>query len=190
MKNDTTTIEGKIKEVNSVLLKGEPGNISADNYSGMTGYKPQYIIDAMNAVFGIGEWGFTEVSNVLYRMQPTDLDVLAIAQTEVWIKGIDFKPKAYGQARITRGDVGDAQKGAQTDAIKKALSYFSIGNRAFHGLLGNGKTTKPEPEIAPTPSTNVEQVDLGVCEKCGAKNIKYKTGRVGCSLYCWRGGTK
>lgn len=27
---------------------------------------------------------------------------------------------------------------------------------------------------------------LGVCEKCGAVNITYKSGTVGCSKYCWR----
>ena len=60
---------------------------------------------------------------------------LAIAQVKVWIKDVEFKPVGYGQSRVTKGDVGDAKKGAQTDAIKKALSYFSIGNRAYHGLL-------------------------------------------------------
>ena len=30
---------------------------------------------------------------------------------------------------------GDCKKSAQTDALKKALSYFSIGNKAYHGLL-------------------------------------------------------
>ena len=27
---------------------------------------------------------------------------------------------------------------------------------------------------------------LGFCLKCKAPNITYKTGRVGCSKYCWR----
>jgi recombination DNA repair RAD52 pathway protein len=68
--------------------------------------------------------------------------MLAVAQVKVWLAGIDFHPCAWGQSRVTKGDIGDAKKGAQTDAIKKALSYFSIGNRAYYGLLqkgGNGK---------------------------------------------------
>ena len=69
----------KIKDiialVNSILEKGEPKNISYDSYGGYTGYKPQYVIAAMNEAFGIGAWGFKELS-----MQVTE--TLAIAQVE------------------------------------------------------------------------------------------------------------
>ncbi len=133
---EAKTIEEKIKAVNQLLHDGEPGNISVDNYSGFTGYKPQYIIDAMNAVFKIGQWGFDEVaSEIVNHQTEKGHSALAIAQVKVWIKTIDFTPVGYGQSRVTKGDIGDAKKGAQTDAIKKALSYFSIGNRAYHGLL-------------------------------------------------------
>ena len=40
---EAKTIEEKIKAVNKLLHDGEPGNISIDNYSGFTGYKPQFI---------------------------------------------------------------------------------------------------------------------------------------------------
>lgn len=133
---EAKTTEEKIKAVNQVLLTGEPGNISVDGYSNRTGYKPQFLIDAMNAVFKIGQWGFEEVASEIVTTQTEKGNSsLAIAQVRVWMKGIDFQPVGYGQSRVTKGDVGDAKKGAQTDAIKKALSYFSIGNRAYHGLL-------------------------------------------------------
>ena len=90
----------------------------------------------MNAVFKIGQWGFEEVaSEIVTHQTEKGHSSLAIAQVKVWIKDVAFKPVGYGQSRVTKGDVGDAKKGAQTDAIKKALSYFSIGNRAYHGLL-------------------------------------------------------
>ena len=63
--HDATTTEEKIKAVNHLLREGEPNNISVDNYSGFTGYKPQYIVDAMNAVFKIGNWGFEEIGSEL-----------------------------------------------------------------------------------------------------------------------------
>ncbi len=133
---DAKTTEEKIKAVNKILHDGEPGNISIDNYSGFTGYKPQYIIDALNAVFKLGNWGFEEVhAEIATHQTEKGTSSLAIAQVKVWIKTIDFTPVGYGQSRVTKGDIGDAKKGAQTDAIKKALSYFSIGNRAYHGLL-------------------------------------------------------
>lgn len=134
---EAATIEDKIKAVNKVLQDGEPGNVSNDTYSGFTGYKPQFIVDAMNVVFKIGQWGFEELSSEIVTNQ-TDKGTtanIAIAHVKVWLKDVAFTPVSYGQSRVTKGDVGDAKKGAQTDAIKKALSYFSIGNRAYHGLL-------------------------------------------------------
>ncbi len=123
----------KIIAVNALLEAGEPGNISVDEYAGYVGYKPQAIIDAMNEVFW-GQWGFEEVSNEI-----AGDDKLVVAQVRVFLKDVDFQPSGWGQSRITKGDLGDARKGAQTDAIKKALSYFSIGNKAYQGLLDNPK---------------------------------------------------
>jgi len=134
---EAKTTEEKIKAVNKILMDGEPKNVSYDTSTSYTGYKPKYLIDAMNAVFKIGQWGFEEIGAELVTSQ-TDkgtIPTIAIVQVKVWIKPVEFTPVGYGQSRITRGDVGDAKKGAQTDAIKKALSYFSIGNRAYHGLL-------------------------------------------------------
>ena len=133
---EAKTVEEKIRTGNKILHEGEPKNISIDNYSGYSGYRPQFIFDALNAVFKIGGWGFEEVaSEIVTHQTEKGNSSLAIAQVKVWLKGIDFQPSSYGQSRVTKGDVGDAKKGAQTDAIKKALSYFSIGNRAYHGLL-------------------------------------------------------
>ena len=130
------TVEEKIKAVNKILQDGEPANISVDSYSGYSGYKPQFIVDAMNVVFGIGGWGFDELAaDVVTNQTEKGTASLAIAQVKVWLKDIAFQPVGRGQSRVTKGDVGDAKKGCQTDAIKKALSYFSIGNRAYHGLL-------------------------------------------------------
>ena len=131
------TIKEKIKKVNEILLKGENKNVSQDSYSGYTGYKPQYIVDAMNAVFDIGEWGFVEAETQI--IEEKEKPSLALSRVTVRIKGVEFVPQAWGQSRITRGDIGDAKKGAMTDAIKKALSYYSIGNRAYHGLLKGDK---------------------------------------------------
>ena len=133
---EAKTVEEKIKAVNRILQDGEPGNISLDNYSGFTGYRPQYIFDALNAVFKLGNWGFEEIgAEIVTHQTEKGNSSLAIAHVKVWLKGIDFQPVGYGQSRVTKGDIGDAKKGAQTDAIKKSLSYFSIGNRAYHGLL-------------------------------------------------------
>jgi recombination DNA repair RAD52 pathway protein len=134
--SEAKSLEEKIKAANAILREGEPGNISVDNYSHFTGYKPQYIVDAMNIVFGIGGWGFEEMfADVLSNATEKGTQVLAVAKVKVWLKDVVSQPVGWGQSRVTKGDVGDAKKGAQTDALKKALSYFSVGNRAYHGLL-------------------------------------------------------
>ena len=115
-------MNSQVEQVNALLFQGEPANISIDEHSGYTGYKPQAVVDAMNEVL-FGAWGFEEVSS---EIEPGDKGSLAVAQVRVWLKDIEFRPVAWGQNRVTRGDIGDARKGAQTDAIKKALSYFSI----------------------------------------------------------------
>src|SRR5436305_13383339 len=98
---DAKTIEEKIKAVNMLLQDGEPKNISIDNYSGYTGYKPQYIIDAMNAVFKIGQWGFEEVaSEIVTHQSEKGNSSLAIAQVKVWLKNVEFMPVGWGQSRV------------------------------------------------------------------------------------------
>jgi hypothetical protein len=128
-----------IKKVNERLLKGEPGNISENKYSSYasSGYKSQHIVDALNLEMGIGQWGFEETEHTLVY----DCDnkpIVALATVKVWLAGVDAQFCAHGQCSIQKNDIGDAQKGAVTDALKKGLAYFSIGNRAFHGLLKGG----------------------------------------------------
>ncbi len=125
----------KVEQVNKILQAGEPGNITTDDHAkyASTGYKPQSIVDAMNEVFW-NAWGFEELNSELL-LSKDGMPTLAICQVSVRLKDVDWQPVGWGQARIVSGDIGDAKKGAQTDAIKKALSYFSIGNRAYHGLL-------------------------------------------------------
>lgn len=131
------TPNDKVKAVNQILKDGEKINVSVDSYSQRSGYKPQFVIDAMNLVFGVGEWGFEELNNEIVTSHTEKGDsMIATSQVRVWLKDVESKPTGWGQGRVTKGDIGDARKSAQTDAVKKALSYFSIGNRAYHGLLG------------------------------------------------------
>jgi hypothetical protein len=140
MTQTPNTVLEKVQAVNARLKSGEPGNITENKYSSYasSGYKSQAIVDAMNCEMGIGMWGFEEIeSEIVYDDgKPT----MALAHIKVWIASIDAQFTAWGQCAIRSGDIGDARKGAVTDSLKKGLSYFSIGNRAFHGQLkGGGK---------------------------------------------------
>jgi len=140
--SEEKTIDQKIEEVNKLLQEHEPENISFDSYGGYTGYKPQYVVRACNKVLGYSGWSFEE-----QEMKITGDSTLAICKLKVAIKGIEKTVEAYGQSRITKGDIGDAMKGAQTDALKKALSYFDIGQRAYFGLLPKPKNQKKTFEL-------------------------------------------
>ena len=66
---------------------------------------------------------------------------------------------------------GDAQKGAITDALKKAFSLFSIGNLAMRGELDNDKpkskpptsAPKSKPEPAPEPEGPPSDMFVSLC---------------------------
>lgn len=129
-------IREKVRQVNQLLLEGEPNNTTTD-HKGYSGYSPQSITDAMNKVFAFGEWGFEELENEIHNA--TDKSVHCVAKVQVWLavegQKLPFQPTAWGEGTQPAHAVGDARKSACTDALKKALSYFSVGSRAYHGLL-------------------------------------------------------
>lgn len=128
----TTFIE-KIKAVNEILEKGEKnGNFTAD-HKGYTGYKPQYVIDAVNSQF-CGEWDMEIIKNETYPTINKKGETVknAFVQIRLTLNGKKIDSVA---SHPILDDVGDAFKSAQTDAMKKAFAHFSIGNRAYHGLL-------------------------------------------------------
>lgn len=134
-KASATSLADRIHAVNVALREGEPDNITTDPVFGYTGYKPQPIIDAMNKHIGLGQWGFEVVNMEVVREDKEGHPTMVMCLIKVSMKGVEWMPSAYGQGMITRQAVGDGYKSAQTDALKKALSYFSIGSRAYHGML-------------------------------------------------------
>lgn len=121
------TLAERVKIVNENLKAAEPKNTTTD-HKGYSGYSPQYVIDAVNSQF-IGEWSTTVLEHATYPLDKKH----AFVKVSVTIMDVTFEAFA---SHIIQSDPGDAFKSAQTDATKKALSYFSIGNRAYHGLLG------------------------------------------------------
>jgi hypothetical protein len=131
--NQTEFIE-KIKIINEKLKKGEPNNCSTD-HKGYSGYKPQYVIDAVNASL-LGNWSLKLNSTDTYISGRKDKNGKEIVEAfaHVTLTIFDRSIDAVASHPIT-DDYGDAIKSAQTDAMKKAFAHFSIGNRAYHGLL-------------------------------------------------------
>jgi hypothetical protein len=173
-----------VEQINALLKEGEPDNISVDSYKDKTGYAPQPIFDAINQVLGPEKWGFEEISLV---KDNDEKPALAVSCVRVWIGDKECNRTAYGQSRITSGDLGDGFKGAQTDAIKKALSYFSIGNRAYLGLLVKPPKGRPSTPAAGAPAgamTNGNGVKLATLSQVKfIGNLLKQKGHTEAELY-------
>ena len=125
----------KIKQVNDLLKKGEPNNFSSD-HKGYTGYKPQNIIDTINTEF-CGGWSMIVIDKHTYQSGRTDKNGKPITEAFVHIRlTLNEQTVDSMASHPITDDYGDAMKSAQTDAMKKAFAHFSIGNRAYYGLLG------------------------------------------------------
>ena len=122
------------------------------------GFRPQYVFDSVNEVLGPENWRYELTKEEIFESQ-------AVAEVRLFVK-IDgdwmCKGSHKGQMQIVKGNVGDAQKGAITDAIQKCMSLLSIGSDAYKGLLKNvylqgTKRTQPpatQPKTKPASTTN------------------------------------
>ncbi len=121
------------------------------------GYKPQYVFDAVNNVLLPENWRYEVVSKEIYDNQ-------VVAEVKLFLRVMDewfCKGSQTGQMQIIKKNVGDAMKGAITDALQKCLSLLSIGSDAYRGLLrevylsGNrppATTTRQQPQRQPQRS--------------------------------------
>ena len=120
------------------------------------GFRPQYVFDSVNEVLGPENWRYELTKEEIFETQ-------AVAEVRLFVKiGGDWlcKGSHKGQMQIIKGNVGDAQKGAITDAIQKCMSLLSIGSDAYKGLLKNvyhqgTKRTQPpatQPKTKPAAS--------------------------------------
>lgn len=97
------------------------------------GYRPQYVFDSVNEILGPENWRYELNKEEIFENQ-------AVAEVKLFVKvdGEWFcKGSHKGQMQIVKGNVGDAQKGAITDAIQKCMSLLSIGCDSYKGLLKN-----------------------------------------------------
>lgn len=96
------------------------------------GYKPQYVFDAVNSVLLPENWRYEVLSKEIHDNQVVAEVKLFLRVEGEWL----CKGSQTGQMQIIKMNVGDAMKGAITDALQKCLSVLSIGSDAYRGLLG------------------------------------------------------
>ena len=115
------------------------------------GYRPQYVFDSVNDVLGPENWRYELTREEIFENQ-------AVAEVRLFVR-VDgdwlCKGSHKGQMQIVKGNVGDAQKGAITDAIQKCMSLLSIGSDAYKGLLKHVfQPSNRAPSTPPPPPTS------------------------------------
>lgn len=104
------------------------------------GYRPQFVFDSVNEFLGPENWTYELTKEEIF-------DTQAVAEVKLFLKVDDewlCKGSQKGQMQIVKGNVGDAKKGAITDAIQKCMSLLSIGSDSYKGLLKDVYLANPQ----------------------------------------------
>jgi len=142
-----------IAAINEELEAGEPENVSYNEYEGRAGYEGQYVIDAVNRHLGpenwrvrrTGEWTIHEKTDKgTGELIPGSVEAefeldIRVAPDEWLSKGPVIGANQVGT------NLAEAKNAATRNATKKLFSLWSIGSRAYLGLLS-------EEHAAPKPS--------------------------------------
>jgi hypothetical protein len=100
--------------------------------------KAIYVVERLNEVFGIGEW------NIANEVIVKEGKFIVVKSTFT-VNEYAIKIEQFGGN--DNNDLGDAYKGAATDALTKIGSYLEIGIDVFKGLVD-----KPKVESKPSES--------------------------------------
>jgi hypothetical protein len=124
----------------------------------LSSIKAIYVTERLNDVFGVGSWQI-KVNHVT----TTDKSMVVVkVEFSIPEYGIYFEcygGNDNGGENSRNFDLGDAYKGATTDALTKIGSYLEIGIDVFKGLQTRTPTTTPP------PTTNTELKWLNVLDK-------------------------
>lgn len=114
----------------------------------LSSIKSIYVTERLNEVFGVGRWRIeTDAVEKQERM--------VVVKLKFSIPDYGIYYECYGGN--DNPDLGDAYKGATTDAITKVASWLGIGADVFKGKYTNGKfqaaaqNTKPAQPATPDP---------------------------------------
>lgn len=113
----------------------------------LSSIKSIYVTERLNEVFGTGRWRIeTEIVERVDRM--------VVVKLKFTIPDYGIYYECYGGN--DNPDLGDAYKGATTDAITKVSSWLGIGADVFKGKYTNGAIPAARPAQAPAQTTQAE----------------------------------
>ena len=109
--------------------------------AGMSTIKGIFVTERLNQVFGVGGWVVkTDLSSPIATVHTTTnagrerIEYTAVAKTIFTVPAHDIYYECI--ASSTNDDMGDAAKGATTDAITKIASWIGIGIDVYKGKHG------------------------------------------------------
>ena len=100
--------------------------------------KAIYVVERLNDVFGVGTW--KTKTEVLTTKEFEKKSPMVVVKSVLTINDYDIEIEAFGGN--DNADLGDAYKGAATDALTKIGSYLEIGIDVFKGLGDKQPATK------------------------------------------------
>jgi hypothetical protein len=142
----------------------------------LSSIKAIYVTERMSDVFGVGGWRYSvekvsEGENGMVVVKVT----YKVPEYDVYFEC--FGGNDNGGTGNKNFDLGDAYKGATTDALTKIGSYLEIGIDVFKG--------KASTAGAPPEAKKYNDGGTGKCEKCGADKIMSAAGNIYCKDRCW-----
>lgn len=116
----------------------------------LSSIKAIYVTERLNQVFGVGAWR-------IRSEQVAHENKMVVVKVTFEIPEYGIYYECYGGNDNT--DLGDAHKGAVTDALTKIGSWLGIGAAVFKGLAKQGpKTTTPTPATTPDPIASAQPI--------------------------------
>lgn len=114
----------------------------------LSSIKSIYVTERLNEVFGVGQW---RIETDVVEKQ----DRMVVVKLKFTIPDYGIYYECYGGN--DNSDLGDAYKGATTDAITKVASWLGIGADVFKGKYTNGKSPSGQSQTSTSGSTPSRQ---------------------------------
>lgn len=109
----------------------------------LSSIKAIYVTERLNEVFGVGKWQ-TKVDHVITTDKSMVVVKLTFTIPKYGVYYECFGGNDNGGENSKNFDLGDAYKGATTDAITKVGSYLEIGIDVFKGKSTPPKNEEPQ----------------------------------------------
>jgi hypothetical protein len=150
----------------------------------LSSIKSIYVTERLNEVFGVGAWR-TKTEKIAEGNGGMIVVKVSLSIPEYGIEYESFGGNNNGGEGSKNFDLGDAYKGAVTDAITKIASWMGIGADVFKGKQTASKTPtqpaqpKQKPSLLPykLPSGFLERM-YAIEQECIAKGEKFRMNNI------------